>query len=438
MTKTLRPDFLANRRAKESKLVRPDAGPLPRSSRSQRRKRRQERRCTREQQSAVVLAAAHAFVAFDGTGVITDWNGQSESLFGWTRGEAMGRKLAALILSPECAAIHRPGLDPFLDGGAWLQRPGRIELTAVRRDGHRFPVEMSVFTFAIDGKPCFAAFLTDIAHRLHAEEELRHHDSVLRAVLEDSSDLVLAKDPDLKLLVANRTASRVLGQPVERLLGRSFGELMPRELARHIEENDRMVMRYARPLVFEEVVATPDGDRTFLVTKSPYRNLHGEIRGIIYRGVETTGRHQRKQAAARLERQLLERLHDSCVGISYGTLGASLMLDANDRYTHVFGRCRGEMVGLETAAMNVFADETDRVRMTSSLGRTGAFPQSHVTFLRKDGTRSPALFSLRLVEIGSRLVWVAMAIDARSGEPLRRELAEVEALAQRLGAVTIS
>jgi PAS domain S-box-containing protein len=364
----------------------------------------------------VVLAAANAFVAFDDQGTITDWNGQSEALFGWMRGEALGRRLAQLILPADAPLA-----------------PGRLELTGVRRDGHRFPIEMSVFTFSIDERPAFAAFITDITPRRKAEEQMRHHDAVLRAVLEDSSDVVLAKDQDLKVALANRTASRVMGVPVENLVGRSFLDLQPKAIARHIEENDRMVLKLGRPMLFEEVLATPEGERTFLMSKSPYRNHRGEVCGIICRGHDTTARARRKQASKKLERRLLERMRDSCVGISYGTLGASVMLDANERYTHVFGRKRTEMVGHEMATMDAFADAQDGARMTVQLGQTGAFPLSHVTFRRKDGSPSPSLFALRLVEIDSRLVWVAMVIDARAGDPLRRELAEIEGLAAELG-----
>ena len=46
----------------------------------------------------IVATALDAFIGMDAAGVITDWNGQAEQMFGWSRPEAIGRLLSATIL----------------------------------------------------------------------------------------------------------------------------------------------------------------------------------------------------------------------------------------------------------------------------------------------------------------------------------------------------
>ncbi len=69
----------------------------------------------------VILEATHeAFIGIDQLGTITDWNHQSEFTFGWSREEAVGRRLSQLILpegtgrrsSRGCGSSSRPAWGP--------------------------------------------------------------------------------------------------------------------------------------------------------------------------------------------------------------------------------------------------------------------------------------------------------------------------------------
>jgi PAS domain S-box-containing protein len=57
------------------------------------------------------------------------------------------------------------------------------------------------------------------------------------------------------------------------------------DLAARIMENDRRVMSTGRVERVEELIPTPDGPRTFLATKSPFRDVRGNVIGVI--GVAT-------------------------------------------------------------------------------------------------------------------------------------------------------
>src|ERR687886_644361 len=58
---------------------------------------------------AVVVTAAD--------GVITDWNGHAEATFGWTRGEAVGRRVAYMILPPRLREAYGAMLRNYLRNG---------------------------------------------------------------------------------------------------------------------------------------------------------------------------------------------------------------------------------------------------------------------------------------------------------------------------------
>ena len=98
---------------------------------------RSNTRCARARRAPapVIDTANDAFIAIDAAGVITDWNPQAETTFGWSREEAIGRTLAELIIPAEHRDAHIEGLHRYVVTGNGPILNKRIELQALdRRD----------------------------------------------------------------------------------------------------------------------------------------------------------------------------------------------------------------------------------------------------------------------------------------------------------------
>jgi PAS domain S-box-containing protein len=91
----------------------------------------------------ILDTALHSVITMDERGVIKAWNAQAELMFGWRHDEAVGRRIAELLIPPRYRSAHENGLRHFLATGAGPLLNHRIEITAVRRDGSEFPVELS-------------------------------------------------------------------------------------------------------------------------------------------------------------------------------------------------------------------------------------------------------------------------------------------------------
>jgi len=119
-----------------------------------------------------VLDSAHdAFVSMDAGGFVTDWNRAAEETFGWTRGEAVGRVLADLIVPPGMRDAHWTGLRRFLESGEGPVLGKRLELSAMHREGQEFPIELTISALETDGLVAFHAFVRDVSERHRAEAE---------------------------------------------------------------------------------------------------------------------------------------------------------------------------------------------------------------------------------------------------------------------------
>jgi PAS domain S-box-containing protein len=130
----------------------------------------------------IVETALDAFVGMDSNGLITDWNVQSERTFGWPRAEVIGRLLADVVIPQRFREAHTQGLRSFSttrDGPVLNQR---IEITALHRSGHEFPVELSICPIQWGDKYHFAAFVRDVTERNRAQQELaRKVDALARS-----------------------------------------------------------------------------------------------------------------------------------------------------------------------------------------------------------------------------------------------------------------
>jgi len=121
---------------------------------------------------SVLDAALDAVVMMDERGRVTSWNARAETLFGWSGDEAIGRVLADLIIPPRYREGHTRGLARFLDTGGGPVIGRRVELSAMRRDGSEFPVELTVTALREGGAYLFNAFVADITDRKRAAQDL--------------------------------------------------------------------------------------------------------------------------------------------------------------------------------------------------------------------------------------------------------------------------
>lgn len=131
--------------------------------------------------SSVLTTAMDAVVQMKQDGTITGWSGQAESIFGWTNTEAVGQLLHELIVPIQFVEAHLKGMHHFIATGNGPVLNKRIEITALRRDGTEFPIELSISHYKIGNETEFNAFLRDITEQKKSAEQLTtlaHYDMI--------------------------------------------------------------------------------------------------------------------------------------------------------------------------------------------------------------------------------------------------------------------
>ncbi len=137
-------------------------------------------RIVEQQARAIVDSALDAVVAMNAAGIITDWNKQAEEIFGWTRSEALGQRMVDTIIPVQYRLSHERGLELFFKTGQGPVLNQRIEITALRRDGGEFPVELTITPLKSGDSWIFSSFVRDISERKRAAQKLRESELNLR------------------------------------------------------------------------------------------------------------------------------------------------------------------------------------------------------------------------------------------------------------------
>jgi len=151
------------------------------------------------QSRQIIDTARDAFVSMDKNGIITDWNPCAEALFGWNREESIGRLMSETIIPEKLRESHTMGLAHYLATGKGSVLNQHVEITALHRDGHTIPVELSIVSAHSNDTMSFNAFIRDISGRVQAREELEKSRQQLKTSLIGTvvavSRAVGARDP---------------------------------------------------------------------------------------------------------------------------------------------------------------------------------------------------------------------------------------------------
>jgi PAS domain S-box-containing protein len=137
-------------------------------------------RASEERTRLVIDSALDAVISIDIGGRIVGWNAQAERTFGWSPDEVMGRVLSETIIPVRYRVAHEEGLRRYRASGEGPVINRRLELSAIRRDGREFPVELSISPVSTGEVTTFTAFVRDITQRAEAEYAIRRQASLVR------------------------------------------------------------------------------------------------------------------------------------------------------------------------------------------------------------------------------------------------------------------
>jgi two-component system CheB/CheR fusion protein len=245
---------------------------------------------------AILDSSLDCIIAMDAGGRVVEFNPAAERVFGYTRAEAVGRELAALIIPESLRERHRQGLELYLKTGEGPVLGRRIEINGQRADGSEILVELAITPFRIHGEPIFTAYLRDITSRARGEEASRR----LAAIVESSGDAIISKDLNGIITSWNDGAERLFGYKPGEIIGKPVTTLIP---AGRRDEEPGILERIRRgePIEHYETVRQRKDGTLFNIslTVSPIKDEGGRVVGAskIARDISDRVQYEKRRAA---------------------------------------------------------------------------------------------------------------------------------------------
>ncbi len=122
---------------------------------------------------AITASAQDAIIMMNGEGGICYWNDAAQGMFGHSAQDALGQELHLLLTPQRYYEAYGKGFGHFKKTGQGAAVGRTLELTALRKDGTEFPVELSLSAVKIKGEWNAIGIIRDISERKRAEEVMQ-------------------------------------------------------------------------------------------------------------------------------------------------------------------------------------------------------------------------------------------------------------------------
>ena len=290
--------------------------------------------------------------------------------------------------------------------------------------------------------PLLVRSLRYAAERKRAEEELSESEARLRAILDNSPNLVFLKDTQGRYLHINRQFERAFHISREAIAGKTDKDVFPAEQAAAFRVNDLKVFQAGVPLEFEEVALYDDGPHTSIVSKFPLYGGDGKPYALCGITTDITQRKAMEKALQQAEEKYRDIFDNAVEGIFQST-PSGRYLSVNPALARMYGYESPEelMGGVTDIAHKVYVDPDCREALTRLLERQGVVQGFEYEVRRRDGSTIWISESVRAVrdEKGTVRYYEGAIEDIterkRSEEELQQTLGQVRTLSRRLEVV---
>jgi len=390
-------------------------------------------------QSAIFNSANFSSIATDAKGVIQIFNVGAERMLGYTAAEVMNKITPADISDPQEVIARAKALSvelgtPITPGfEALVFKASRgiediYELTYIRKDGSRFPAVVSV-TALRDAQNAIIGYLligTDNTARKQAEEALLKAGALQSAIFNSANFSSIATDAKGVIQIFNVGAERMLGYAAAEVMNKITpadisdpqevivrAKALSVELRTQIEPGfEALVFKASRGIedIYELTYFRKDGSRfPAVVSVTALRDAQNAIIGYLLIGTDNTARKQAEEAllqAGALQSAIFNSANFSSIAtdakgvIQIFNVGAERMLgytaaevmnqitpaDISDPQ-EVIARAKALSVELGTPITPGF----EALVFKASRGIEDIY---ELTYIRKDGSRFPAVVSV--------------------------------------------
>ncbi|MEI8113373.1 MAG: PAS domain S-box protein [Bacteroidia bacterium] len=150
-----------------------------------------------EHYRVLTQSASDAIVSINSDGLIDEWNGGAEKMFGYTKEDISGQPIT-VIMPQQYRHQHVHDIKQVaIDGDSQLTGK-TLELVGLHQNGTEFPIELSLSSWETVAGKFYTGIIRDISERKNAEQKIREKDIQFQKLSANLPDLIfqLTRRPD--------------------------------------------------------------------------------------------------------------------------------------------------------------------------------------------------------------------------------------------------
>lgn len=137
-----------------------------------------------KQYRAITQTATDAIITINSDGIIFSWNNAAEKIFGYSSSEIINKN-PLKIIPAQYKAGHRTAMKRLKNKSKEKLIGKTIEITALRKDGTEFPVELSLSSWETDNQKYYSGIIRDITERKRLENTVKESEEKYRTLTEN-------------------------------------------------------------------------------------------------------------------------------------------------------------------------------------------------------------------------------------------------------------
>jgi len=181
-------------------------------------------KASEEKTKMIIDSALDSVILINKEGNIINWNPQAERTFGWKMEEVLNKQLSDIIIPEEYREAHLAGIKKYIKTGVGPVLNQRIEITAIKKDGTIFPIELTVSPIKQKDEISFSGFIRDITELKKTQQELESISLRLSALIKELHSGILVEDENHNITLVNDKFCEMfnIGIPSSDLIGINY------------------------------------------------------------------------------------------------------------------------------------------------------------------------------------------------------------------------
>jgi len=180
-----------------------------------------------------------------------------------------------------------------------------------------------------------------------ADESIRESESRLRAIMDNTSNVISLKDTQGHYILVNRKFSKFFAVDNEEVVGKTDYDIFPEKFADTFRINDKKALQAGTPIQVEEVYCQEDGCHTYLTTKFPMYDTTRTVYGICCIATDISDRKSSELELKKSHDRLKHALEDTITAVARAVEARDLYVAGHQRRVAQLAVAIAKEIGLD-------------------------------------------------------------------------------------------